>query len=66
MDMNMGIYMYIHMHIYRNEKLMYMAKTKRQSLANTFIKEVLISDDYILMICIFIVMIDDRIVPEVH
>ena len=38
------------MYIYRNEKLMYMDKTKRQSLANTFIKEVLMFDDCILMI----------------
>ena len=38
------------MYIYRNEKLMYMDKAKRQSLANTFIKEVLMFDDCILMI----------------
>ena len=50
MDMNMGIYMYIHMHIYRNEKLMYMEKAKRESLTNTFIKEVLMMFDDCIMI----------------
>ena len=53
-DINKDIYMLIHMYIYRNEKLMYMEKAKRESLVNTFIKEVLIMiDDCIMNIELF-------------